>query len=264
MGGTPYYLSPEIIRKQPYNYKTDVWSLGVLLYEMAALTRPFIGTLETLPKAILKGTFEPLGPHYSDDLRQLVQGFLMVDPTQRLELRDALEMDILKEPLQRAREALQLEAPAPIEKSKKQLIQITKEDPFATAAPSAQAAQPPMQPAAAARPPLVPAPPPVKRVQSNNDDWIGYNTMIRKGGPILPVNQNGGTAAAAEAAVLDAATSRMEQNWSVAAAKGDDSGDEGLSGGSSDSWGTVVETGIPDEMIKAAEQFAQPKPPPAA
>merc|ERR1719480_54573 len=74
--GTPYYLSPEIIRKQPYNYKTDVWSLGVLLYEIAALTRPFLGTLETLPRAILKGSYEPLGRHYGKGLHSLVAGFL--------------------------------------------------------------------------------------------------------------------------------------------------------------------------------------------
>jgi NIMA (never in mitosis gene a)-related kinase len=39
--GTPYYLSPEIVQAQEYNYKTDVWSLGVILYEMCCLKPPF-------------------------------------------------------------------------------------------------------------------------------------------------------------------------------------------------------------------------------
>mmetsp|Transcript_36440 Transcript_36440/g.27023 ORF Transcript_36440/g.27023 Transcript_36440/m.27023 type:complete len:180 (+) Transcript_36440:131-670(+) len=39
--GTPYYLPPEIIEGKPYSFKSDVWSLGILLYEMCALQPPF-------------------------------------------------------------------------------------------------------------------------------------------------------------------------------------------------------------------------------
>jgi serine/threonine protein kinase len=35
--GTPYYLSPEVCLNQPYTFKSDVWSLGCVLYEMATL-----------------------------------------------------------------------------------------------------------------------------------------------------------------------------------------------------------------------------------
>jgi NIMA (never in mitosis gene a)-related kinase len=52
--GTPYYLSPEIIENKPYNFKSDVWSLGVLLYEMCALGPPFnAGSLHELAKRII-------------------------------------------------------------------------------------------------------------------------------------------------------------------------------------------------------------------
>jgi len=43
MYGTPLYLSPELCRNEPYNAKTDVWSCGVLLYELCALDTPFPG-----------------------------------------------------------------------------------------------------------------------------------------------------------------------------------------------------------------------------
>jgi NIMA (never in mitosis gene a)-related kinase 1/4/5 len=40
--GTPYYASPEVWRDQPYDYKCDIWSLGCVLYELAALRPPFM------------------------------------------------------------------------------------------------------------------------------------------------------------------------------------------------------------------------------
>ncbi|XP_041662435.1 serine/threonine-protein kinase Nek5-like isoform X2 [Cheilinus undulatus] len=38
--GTPYYLSPEICENRPYNNKTDIWSLGCVLYELCTLRHP--------------------------------------------------------------------------------------------------------------------------------------------------------------------------------------------------------------------------------
>ena len=39
--GTPYYMSPEIWKNRPYDYKSDIWSIGCVLYELCALHPPF-------------------------------------------------------------------------------------------------------------------------------------------------------------------------------------------------------------------------------
>lgn len=41
--GTPYYASPEVWRDEPYDYRSDIWSLGCLIYELCALVPPFRG-----------------------------------------------------------------------------------------------------------------------------------------------------------------------------------------------------------------------------
>ena len=41
--GTPLYLAPELIKRQPYDFKADAWALGVLMYNLATLRGPFRG-----------------------------------------------------------------------------------------------------------------------------------------------------------------------------------------------------------------------------
>ena len=54
--GTPYYLSPELCEEKPYNHKSDIWSLGCLIYELAALHPPFRALdMKGLYKAVQKG-----------------------------------------------------------------------------------------------------------------------------------------------------------------------------------------------------------------
>lgn len=53
--GTPYYASPEVWMDKPYDHKSDIWSLGCLLYEMCSLTPPFKGkSLDELNRKIQK------------------------------------------------------------------------------------------------------------------------------------------------------------------------------------------------------------------
>ena len=82
--GTPYYASPEVWRDQPYDAKSDIWSLGCVLYEMTTLKPPFrANDMQSLYKKVLKGIFPKIPCTYSRDLAGIIKSLLQVTPHMR-------------------------------------------------------------------------------------------------------------------------------------------------------------------------------------
>ena len=95
--GTPYYLSPEIINSQPYGFQSDIWSLGVLLYEMCALKMPFdASNLPQLYIKIINCNYQPLNDIYSNELKKLVKDMLNEQFVKRPTISEILNNPIIR------------------------------------------------------------------------------------------------------------------------------------------------------------------------
>jgi serine/threonine protein kinase len=67
--GTPYYMSPEQVNEAKYNEKSDIWSVGCLLYEMTSLEPPFLANNHlSLAMKIKAGKFTRIPKNYSEEL----------------------------------------------------------------------------------------------------------------------------------------------------------------------------------------------------
>lgn len=90
--GTPLYLSPELIQGRPYSETTDVWSLGVVLYELLALQPPFHGKcLQEVISAVLRGRYAPLPVFRQPELVALVSSLLTREAHKRPKTTDLLQ-----------------------------------------------------------------------------------------------------------------------------------------------------------------------------
>uniref|UniRef100_A0A8C6HW94 non-specific serine/threonine protein kinase n=1 Tax=Mus spicilegus TaxID=10103 RepID=A0A8C6HW94_MUSSI len=95
--GTPYYLSPEICQNRPYNNKTDIWSLGCVLYELCTLKHPFeSNNLHHLVLKICQGRVAPISPHFSRDLQSLIPQLFRVSPQDRPSVTSLLKRPFLE------------------------------------------------------------------------------------------------------------------------------------------------------------------------
>ena len=96
--GTPYYASPEVWRDEPYNFKSDIWSLGCVIYELITLQPPFQAEdMQGLFKKVNRGSYPKIGKQYSKDLSNLIKMLLHVNPNQRPSCDDLLSMPMIRQ-----------------------------------------------------------------------------------------------------------------------------------------------------------------------
>ncbi|XQJ28828.1 serine/threonine-protein kinase Nek, putative [Leishmania guyanensis] len=93
--GTPLYFAPEVCNSDPHNERSDVWSLGVVFYEMCTLRRPFeAGNLFTLIQLILESDIKPFGNGVDSSLEGLVRQMLDRDPSRRPTAQELIDVHL--------------------------------------------------------------------------------------------------------------------------------------------------------------------------
>ena len=94
--GTPYYASPEVWNDKPYSYKSDLWSIGCVIYELCALRPPFKGKdLDELYINVCKGKVERINKIYSDNLWKMIMMLLQVDVNKRVNCEQFLNHPLI-------------------------------------------------------------------------------------------------------------------------------------------------------------------------
>jgi len=95
--GTPLYMAPELVQELPYNHTVDLWSLGVIIYELFVGTPPFYtNSIYTLIHLIVKDPVK-FPENMSPEFKSFLQGLLNKTPSERLSWPELLTHPFVKE-----------------------------------------------------------------------------------------------------------------------------------------------------------------------
>jgi NIMA (never in mitosis gene a)-related kinase len=95
--GTPLYMSPEVLSGNGYDWKSDVWSMGCIAYELVTLRSPFKAddakmSLYELFQTISKGEYPAIESRYSEELRSLIDMMLRLKPSERYDAEQVMKV----------------------------------------------------------------------------------------------------------------------------------------------------------------------------
>ncbi|NWR18483.1 NEK11 kinase, partial [Emberiza fucata] len=100
--GTPYYMSPEVLKHQGYNTKSDIWSLGCILYEMCCMNHAFTGqNFLSVVLKIVEGETPSLPDTYPSKLNAVLCSMLSKNPSLRPAAAEILKSPYIDEQLQK-------------------------------------------------------------------------------------------------------------------------------------------------------------------
>ena len=84
--GSPLYMAPELLQNQKYNIKSDIWSIGIIMYEIVMKDHPFkSNNISDLIHKINNNKPILTGSNFSYECKELINNLLIVDYTKRLE-----------------------------------------------------------------------------------------------------------------------------------------------------------------------------------
>ncbi|XP_051872194.1 serine/threonine-protein kinase Nek11 [Pristis pectinata] len=99
--GTPYYMSPEVLSHHGYDSKSDIWSLGCILYEMCCLHHAFTGhNFMSIVLKIVEGETPSLPDHFSRNLNSIMTSMLQKNPSHRPTAAEILKIPYIDQQLQ--------------------------------------------------------------------------------------------------------------------------------------------------------------------